>query len=640
MKATPKGEFSLFTLLAKFALLLLLLLMLGNLTFAKVDYYAKGTEIEVVVTPDRIPETATLTSVHTEIISSEELSLEEFKPLSEALENISSNLTVNNYGGPGKLSSLITASSLSSKDTLVLIDGFQVKSPTTGNFDFGMLFLFAPTKVELSNTSVSSSYGSDAMGGVINIIEVIPKNATTTSNLKLFGGKDSTFSFYLSTARNSKSTSWYLGFGHYKTDGFSAYYNGTEEDGVEKNYATLKVVNHDGAYTYKATFKYWDDDIDLDFGTSDGFSLNNDDNNYTEDRKAFLAGISIEKDVSDKTSYTLKLHKYYENTETKDPDDTYKYYSSDVTGILEDASFLAKHVIDEKQILLGGFDFKHEYGHYLSSSTYEKDVDTFGVWLGYKWKLSEKKNALSVVDVTIRTDKNEAFDSETTFKVGFARKVSDMTFKMNYSKGFKAPSLNDLYWPDTGWSSGNPNLDPETNREINVSISKKFEKTELELTFYRNKYDDLITWQNTGTKWQPVNVDEATSKGWSAKINHKLTNHVDVSASYTYINAKNDNTDNYIPYKPKHKLTANVSYKEKKVKAELSVRSIGERYTDTNNTEKLDSYTVADLNVSYKVSEKVEIFVRVNNISDKDYQPVKNYAGTPREAFVGVKIKW
>ena len=205
------------------------------------------------------------------------------------------------------------------------------------------------------------------------------------------------------------------------------------------------------------------------------------------------------------------------------------------------------------------------------------------------------------------------------------------------SRSFRAPTFNDLYWPDTGWERGNPNLKPEKGLTKELGFEAQVSKyLTTGITYYQNDYKQLINWvpDNSGV-WTPTNISKAKIYGIEFMNKVKLSETLGINLDYTFLIAKDKDTHKYLIYQPKHKIDFAVSYKDLNgFILELKGQFTDKRYYNAGNTVKVKQFFILGLNASKKFKSVITIFSSINNMLNRKYEVMKDYP-MPGFSFTG-----
>ncbi|MCE5195167.1 MAG: TonB-dependent receptor [Nitrospiraceae bacterium] len=255
-------------------------------------------------------------------------------------------------------------------------------------------------------------------------------------------------------------------------------------------------------------------------------------------------------------------------------------------------------------------------------SIFEKSILTFGARydeIGSENKLSPKSSLLIKLPMQIN-------------------------ITLSAGKGFRVPTMNSLYWPDTGWAAGNPNLKPEESTEYEAGIQKFFgDAGNIKLVGFVKKSENLIEWQEvTPGRWVPMNVSKAETRGIEAEGKFKLNKYADIGLSYMYLDPENITTGEKIRFSTRHQIKGSTSLRPWK---DFTFSMEG-RYVKNYVVQAGDAkcYFVLDGKISKKIKIydklKGELFIIGKNILDKQYQTVTDYPMMPRQFTGGLGFEF
>jgi len=584
---------------------------------------------EVVVSADRIEEPLKEVTSQVTVITKEELEKKNFIFITDVLRTLP-QVYVSTYGGPGQTAGAISPRGVKSAHTLVLIDGFKINDPSSGQVDLGSLTVDDIERIEIIEGPQSTLYGSEAVAGVINIITKKGKGKPKVG-LSLEGGSYGTYKPSFELSGEFKNLDFRLNTFYYYTDSFSSYRYGSEKDGFKISFASVKIgLNLLPKVRFEFLGRYNYGRIEYDGWNADAENLRKDHN--------YLVGAKFNLELFEQFKQTFSIYKNYSQRKYYEPISWSPYilYTPSTEG------FSWENFLNLEKIysLVFGLDFKREKVEMLSesswgSSSYDKKREYTGIFLNNKFSLLKNKLLLNA---GLRYDNYKNLGEKTTYRLGISYLIPkiDVKLKANYGTGFRVPTFDDLYYP----IFSNPNLKPEESKGWDLGFEKTFLEDKLILgssVFYQ-RYKDLIQW-NPFT-WQPQNVGKAVIKGAEANLTLKLTQNLSLKANYTYLDPEDRDKEKYLIYKPSHKAGATLEYSLKNLSVIADYVYTGERFTDSLNTQKLKSYSLFNLSANYSFNPKLKFYIRVENLFNANYEEVKDY-GTPDSSFyTGIKFNY
>lgn len=611
---------------------------------------AEEVEIgQVVVTATRTEESVESVASSVTIISETEIEKKKAVNVHDLLKDVE-GIDVVQQGGPGHLTSVFIRGG-ESDHTLVLIDGVQANSPTSGGFDFADLTVDNIERIEIVRGPQSTLYGADAMAGVINIITRKGKGAPSFT-LTEEGGTFETYRNSFAVSGSTEKTNYSASLSRMKTEGFSVASEkkgNTEDDGYEnKSFSGRLGVSIIENLDADLSIRYTEADTELDsFGT--------DDPNYTQYTDFLTLSLGFNQILNALWDYSLKLSRADNTLKNRDPDPfgvNSQIESKTDTVILQN-NF---HFFDDTNTLTIGAEYERQDAKSDSGNgLYKEDLTNKALFIQHQ--MSYLEEALNFT-AGMRRDDHSEFDEETTYKVAasYYIKPSGTKIRGSWGTAYKAPTFNDLYWPheefpgfgviSTIITEGNPNITPEesTGYDIGVTQSLFDEKIRIEMAYFKNEYRDLIDWNGTTVgdtqTWMPTNVDDAVIEGWEFGFLLKPVDSFSIKANCTVMDTEDKATGNELARRAKNKGALTIGWTPEKSSYTLTINKVGKRWDDSKNKEELKSYTKIDFAVSYDLTKNLTIFGRGENLLNEDYEEAKGYGTAGISYYGGVKAKF
>ncbi len=612
----------------------------------------------VVVTATRVETPIREIASSITVISTEEIERKQKITVSEVLRGVP-GLDVVQTGGVGKVTS-ISIRGANPEHTLVMIDGVEINDPITIGriYDFAHLTVDNIEHIEVLRGPQSTLYGSDAIGGVINIItkkgEGKPRFFISAE-----GGSFTTFREAGGLSGGNNWINYSLGVSRTDTDGISAASkrNGNyEKDGYKNtSVSTMLGFNPMEEVNLNFIFRYTNAKSEIDTWVY-GIGVLDDPNYFQRFEHSFFkaqANLSLFDKIWDqKISLSTNNHERYHKN-PKDAQFPFDFERATYYGKLDKLDWQHHFRFHPFNSFTLGFEFEEEKGRskYYSESIWgpsqsifpEKTANTKGFYFQDELKLWDALFGT----IGIRIDDHSRFGTETTYRIApaYIIKETGTKIKGTFGTGFKAPSLYQLFAPPTLWGPiGNKNLNPEKSKGWDFGIEQDLFKERLFLgaTLFRNDFKDLIQFD---TLRGYINVSKAKTEGIEFSANIKPIEDLNIKMNYTRMDTENKITKQDLLRKPKNKLSLDINYDFfKKGNINLGIIYVGKRKdmdpTTFTRRVKLDGYTVVNLATSFKLNDNLQIFGRIENLFDKDYEEVKGY-GTPGiSIFGGLKLNF
>lgn len=566
-------------------------------------------------------------------------------------------ITFSRSGGPGNSTS-INIRGADSDHTLVLIDGVVLNDPSlvNGNIDFGSLLVGDISRIEILRGAQSTLYGSQAIGGVINIITTEPQPGLGGDVQAEYGSRESGLA---KGGIGGKFDNWSfrLAGTYYSTQSvpdFDSRYGGTTTDPF-----------HDTVVSGRATYDFTSD-VQLDLRAYwtegrnyyDGFPppnyvLANDTQYQTTRQLVDYSGLNF-----DLFGGQLKNRVAYQYTTTQRADfddsgtpvtqtDTYKGNNGRV-------EYQGTWAIAQGYQAVFGLQQENSW---IDTTPYAPSHAETGQNSEYMQFQGEVINGLTLT-AGERHDHYDTFGQHYTGQLAAAWALPSSTvLRASWSQGYKAPSLYQLYSP-----YGNTSLNPEQSTGGDAGIEQRLwdNRVTLSATYFLTNFKNLIAFENCpgsplcDTIGQAggyyANLDRAKASGVELQASATLTSALVVSANYSHIKTV-DETPGSPTYgqqayqRPEDAANASISYTwPHRVNTTVAARFSGYSLDENFNvypTEivHLGGYTLLDLRVSYSVSDKLEIYGRIDNATNKYYETIYQYGTWGRTAFAGLRAK-
>ena len=593
---------------------------------------------EVVIGASRVEEPVSESTQDVTVITSEEIEKKGVTYIGDLLSTLS-DVQVHANGGPGHNTSFFIRGG-SSEQAVVMIDGVKVKSTTTGSADLSWLLVDDIERIEIIKGAQSTLYGSEAVAGVVNI--VTKKGEEGLGGGITYEGGDygtSKISGYLTGG--NKTIDYRIALTHNDTNGYSAYYDPEaakledhEDDGYINNTLSAKLGLHPTEdFDINLNYRISKDEVELDDSDADNRF-------YVQEGEHSVASISITQRVGSVYDHTLMHSMSEENMDSVDPNVAWNTYRIDTEMHVTDWQH---NVYMTGHTLTFGGEWRKESGDNVGN--FDETVKNKAGYINLTGKYFDNSFILSLGG---RVDDHSMYGSETTRRGSamYVFKESDFLIRGTNSTAFRAPTLNDLYYP----FMGNPDLLPETSENREYGIEKGFYDGRLRIgaTRFKQNFEDMIEYN---AMWIPDNIGHAAIKGTEVNIVAKLDDHITFKASHTDLDAIDKDTNEPLLRRPESKATATLEYARGPLFIGFDYIYVSQRIDSApccGYTEKpaLDSYSIVNVNAKLKIGENLEIFARGENIGDKEYFTLganslsgkARYGTAGASAYGGIKV--
>lgn len=592
---------------------------------------ADGTLEQVVVTATREPESIGRSSADIVVIDNAAIRNTTADSVEDLLRRAAGIQVVRN-GGPGQSSGYFIRGA-STNSTVVLIDGVRVGSATLGQAEFEALNLAQIDRIEVLRGPASSLYGADAVGGVVQIFTRRGAGAPRAFGGAEVGGYDSARGD-LGASGTSGPWECALSLSGEKSRGVSAIAPGDafgafnpDNDGFrrEAGNATLgftpatghRIGLHlletrlrsqfDSAEFLPPTFA---PDASPDFRNDLTTRVASLDYRGTPAR-AWTATVQLSRSIDDLTSGGTVKSRFVTEREQAT-------WQNALALAAEQQLVLALEHLAEKATadVFGGTVTRHNGA---------------GV-LGYSGRFGAHSLQLDA-----RYDDNSAYGSDTTGRLGYAFEVTPgVKLRALVGTSFRAPTFNDLAYPGFGV----PTIQPERGRSAEAGVSWQDKDASASATVYRNRVDDLIGFQPDPAQCPPgypfgcaANVQRAVLQGATLAAT-KSFGGLDLRANVDFLDATDADTGVRLPRRAAHQESVAADYASGMWRFGASAFFVGSR-PDAGVV--LGGYGVLDLRAAWQPRPAWRIEAKLNNALDRQVEPVRDYRGLGRQAWLGVR---
>jgi vitamin B12 transporter len=607
-----------------------------------------GTE-EIVVTATRIETPIDQLGSSVTVIDDEEIARNQWRSLPDALQTVP-GLNIVQTGGPGGKTSVFVRGS-NSNQTKVLIDGIEANDPSQdGAFDFGQVLTWDIARVEVLRGPQSSLYGSDAIGGVVNIVTKKGEGPPHFTGL-LEGGSFDTFNQGASASGSTAHFNYSFNVAHMLVDDtpvtpLDLLPSGRKRinDSYENTTLSTRLgADLTNAFGFDAVARYTDSTL---FFTGDDFSVfpSVPAAKQSEQRaqQLFTRGqvhLALFDGAFENTAgigYTLY------RTEIQAPDTGFGLPPLNINhGDRIKFDWQGKIVLAKRHTLLLGAEDTEDR---LLDSPISVENDNVA---GFAELQSEIFPDLFAA-ASVRYDGNERFGGKTTWRIAPAYLIPQLGTKLkaSYGTGFKAPSLTQLFVSFPAFNFfANPNLQPEESEGYDFGFEQPLAGDRLRFgaTYFHNEIKNLINPNAAFTSLE--NVGRATTDGAEVFVSLSLTDRFKFRADYTYTDATDDTTGLELLRRPKNRASFNVGWRPiDRLLLSATLLYVGSQ-VDGNRSFSIqrlntDPYFVVNVAAEYDVGKGVTLFARANNLFDRRYEDPTGFQRPGFGFFAGARITW
>lgn len=587
------------------------------------------------------------TAGSTTIVTKEDIKQMGVTSLNEVLEEtVGITQGINSSSTFGR--KVISVRGLDSKNSLILIDGRKISGTDAqighSDFQYDWLPLSAIEKIEIVRGPMSSLYGANALGGVINIITKKPDetieskiNFKTGKPSHSRGGNENETSLISSGKVNDNfSYSFFGQWNNRQKTTLSEDNSATEIEGKE-----VKNFMANGWFTINDS-----SNIVVSVLQSNEIRQTNDFSEYYDIDKKHLS-IEYNKNFDD---FSLNTNWY--TTQSDNHTEQFSY-----SHILKDTVFNTEakiHGITGNYIVLGAEARKETYEKEYDTPNTGDFKDSFSYYSLYLQDEIEI-NTDFILTLGLRYDKHDNFGSEVSPKAYMVYKPNEkIRVKAGYGHGFNSPTVTQNsnaytfrnFYAGYGFN-GNENLKPESSDSYEIGVEYYGENNTLKATAFYNDIKDLIDTANTGTTManplcgmmppgfcpfpNPIeimeysNVDKAITKGLEVEYLQKgLWKDINLSANYTYLSTEDKSNNQELILRPKHSFNTKLNYAlPHEIDSTVRFNYIGEQYDA--NYEKLDAYSTVSFQLGKNFSKNIETKIGIENLTNRHLDEQYNY---------------
>jgi vitamin B12 transporter len=609
---------------------------------------------EIVVTATKTEINKKETGASITVITEKEIEQRGKQMIIDVLRDVP-GITTYQTGTFGGLSSVFIRGA-DAKNLLVLIDGIKMNDPSNidRSFDFANLTTDNIERIEIVRGPQSTLYGSDATAGVINIITKRGMGKPKLT-IKAEGGSYSTFRESVSINGGTDKT--YYSFLVSRTDscGFS---KASKESGVTREleddrYENTTISTRLG---YSPFSKSW---ITLAFRYTDAYTEIDDgafydDPNYAQENKQMSSILGFNQEIAKwwrhkiSLSYMNIVRRYRDKT---DADEPIEFSDSWFQGNHKRGEWQHIITIDDIDEITGGIEYEQnsatsldysDIGYGPSTTEFdEQRVSTAAYYLQNHLKLLKR----IFVIAGVRLNDHEEFGTKSTYQLSVSVLIPlvETRLKGNYATGYRAPQLSQLY--DTAWTTGNKDLKPEESKSYDFGIEQPIwgNRFIIDATYFVTTYDNKI---DLDAAFKYINKERVDTSGLEGSLRFKPTDTFLIDASYTYTKeAEDSETGKRLLRRPKHQASAYLNWSFiRGANINIGVIYVGKRddawYDEsifTTRYVELDDYYVVNLAASYGISDNLQIFGRIENLTNEEYENPVGYEPSKRSYYGGLK---
>lgn len=597
----------------------------------------------VVVTATKVETPSEQIGASISVVNGDDFQTYRYPSVDEALRNVP-GVEIRRSGSYGKTSS-ITIRGANANQVQVLVDGVRVKSPTLGQVDLSDLSPDLIERIEIIRGGQSTLYGADAVGGVVNIITRKGSGDPIQATVQQEVGNYDTLASRATVSGAYKILNYALSASHFESNGQF------KNDNTDSNALSARV----GAT--------------LPLDTSLDFIFRYNKNDVGVPVKGVFPGpqpiVPIinpnARQQSETTIYSLqgktrpvewwqtqgRLSRYENSQGFQDPADPGVDFDfqafSQVNVVRKEAEWVNSFFLGKWSTSSVGLEYRREEGE--NRGVFRAATETNSVFFEQQLRFFDRL----FITGGFRVEDNRVFGTTTTERgsVAFVIKETGTRLHGSAGTGFRAPTFNDLFFPDFG----NPNLQPEKSLSYDAGVDQKLwkDRVRLGLTYFQNDFRSLITCcvaLPTAPFGGPVNVGRARSAGIEFVSEVDLRPNLVANLNYTYTDSENLATDRPLPREPRHRWNIGVTWEPIARLSLFTQVYVQSEQFETFGEVYNSGYTRVDIGGTWRMLErlgwlkKLEMTARISNLLNEGYSEVRGFPALGINALVGLRASF
>lgn len=611
-----------------FPAMLILAMLLGLAAFAVAQDDAT-VDVEVVYSATKTPQAVDECTTSTTVITRDDIEKSNAQNVYELLKSVP-GVTVMQQGSPGGAAAVFVRGG-NSNHTLVLVDGIKINSPAQGAADLSDFSLDQIQRVEIVRGAMSNLYGSDAVSGVIQIFTA--PGAQIDDNISLGAGNAGNRKASFAWGEGEGETGLSFAGSYYTTDGF--HFDNDDYDGltVSGRYDTRFAG---GLLTWTARY------FDCEKGNAGDPPALNPDANYRISKDGILSGLSWNRDT-ESAHQRFQVSYFDTSIDSNNPGDyagDLSYYFGTIDTTTTGVEFQQDWYVGDDTYTLGAEWLQRKANMSSTSddwmnpgtpstSSFDKSNDNKAVY----GEAQKRCGNLNVI-LGARYDDNENYGSDLNWSAGVSQVYNggDSRWWANYGTAFKAPTLNDLYYP--GFS--NPALQPEESKSWEIGLSNKAGEATTQLVYFHNEFDNLIAFDPV--LYVPSNIAQAQTSGFELSYTAPLAEKWNQELAITRLNTWTSSTTPLLR-RPRYTASYTLGYSGEKTSAQIELLAVGSRYdVDGYGYAKVSRYYTANVSATHQLNaDGAELWLRIENAIDRDYEAINDYPSPGVNFVAGVR---
>jgi vitamin B12 transporter len=570
------------------------------------------------------------------VVTEDEIREKNYTTLEEVLRHVP-GVDIQRSGGLGKTAS-IRIRGAGAQQVQVLVDGMRVKSPTLGVTELTDLSIDAIERIEVVRGPQSTLHGADAIGGVVNIITK-KGQGPPTATARVEGGSFETYREQAAVSGSYKAFSYTLSGSHYDTRGYLHSQSHGNDDATQS--ALSGRLDYDFPWAGSLTFtgRYAKTFTDLPIFSTNPTVF---DPNAQQQSETYLYTLSYAQKIIDAWDTRFRYGQWWNNAgfQNPPPPGTFTTVSQIDTRRREFEWLNTVRTGPWNTITLGA-EHRNEAGY--NRHTFRQEINTVSGYAQDELRLFDRV----ILGGGLRYEDNDVFGDALTGRASIAVPIKETGTKLRaaWGQGFRAPTINDLFFP----GFGNPNVKPERSESYEVGADQGLwdNRVRFGVTFFHNQFSNLIQIvQTPGTfLFIPQNVGRAETEGVEFYSEFYPVDRLSFYANYTFTESEDLATNKPLRRFPRHRWNTGATFTWDKLTLFAETVLATKQFESAVGTRSYNrGYYRIDFGGSYLLwgrygaMERAELIARFNNITDEHYTEVLGFPAPPFNALIGVRV--
>jgi len=563
------------------------------------------------------------------VITEDEIKEKSYATVEEVLRHVP-GVDIQRSGGLGKTTS-IRIRGAGPQQVQVLVDGLRVKSPTLGVAELADISLDAIERIEVVRGPQSTLHGADAIGGVVNIITKKGKGPPS-GTVRLDAGTFETYREQAALSGAWKKLSYSLSASHYDTRGYLR-----NDDATQSAMAGRFEYEFPWEGTLGLKGRYVKSETDLPIFSTNPTVF---DPNAQQQTETWLYNITYDQKITDWWDSHVRYGQWLNRAGFQNPPPPGAFRTlSQIDTDRREAELLNNFRLEKWNTLTLGLEHRDEYGR--NRGTFRKEINVRSIFFQDELRLWDNV----IFGGGARYEDNDTFGTATTGRASVAVLFPQAGTKLRaaWGEGFRAPTINDLFFP----GFGNPSLQPETSESYEGGVDQRLwdDRIRSGFTLFHNQFSNLIQIVQSGTQFLPQNVGRAISEGieWYGEVDP--VDWLSLYGNYTFTHAYDIDTGKPLRRFPEHRWSTGATFTWDRFRFFVEAVVVTKQFESPTAVRSYNpGYHRIDVGGTYQlwgragIMEHAELIARFNNVSDERYNEVFGFPAPGFNCLIGLRV--